>query len=144
MDTSEKTIITVAVKVNVPVDKAWKLWTDPKHIIRWNNASPDWHTPKAENDLRVGGKFLSRMEARDGSAGFDFTGEYTRVDQYKVIEYFIADGRKVNISFVSDGNSTEITESFETEEVNSLELQKAGWQSIMNNFKSYSESISKF
>jgi uncharacterized protein YndB with AHSA1/START domain len=90
MSTIEKEVITVISEVNAPVEKVWNDWTDPKHIIRWNNASEDWHTPRAENDLRVGGRFLSRMEARDGSAGFDFSGKYDRIELYKSIHYTIS------------------------------------------------------
>ena len=90
--TSEKINITVEAIVNAPVEKVWKLWTSPEHIIKWNNASDDWHTPKAENDLREGGKFLSRMEAKDGSFGFDFGGVYDVVKNNEYIEYTLGDG----------------------------------------------------
>jgi uncharacterized protein YndB with AHSA1/START domain len=138
--TIEKAIITVRAVINAPVKKAWELWTDPKHIIRWNNASDDWHTPKAENDLRVGGKFLSRMEAKDGSWGFDFSGKYNLVDQYKQMEYTIDDGRKVQVSFVPEKNETFVTETFEAEQTHTLEIQQTGWQAILDNFKKYVES----
>lgn len=140
MTTTEKANITVQTTVNAPIDKVWKLWTDPEHVMQWNNASDDWHTPKAENDLRVGGRFVYRMEAKDGSFGFDFDGEYTTVEEHKTIEYRIADGRVVRIDFVSDGNTTTVTETFEAEETHSLELQRSGWQSIIDNFKRYVES----
>lgn len=143
MTTIEKTNITVEAIINTPVEKVWKLWTDPKHIIHWNNASDDWHTPKAENDLRVGGKFLSRMEAKDGSSSFDFTGEYSRIDHLKQIEYAIADGRKVQISFVSNGAKTTVIETFETEQENTIELQQNGWQAILESFKRYVEASVK-
>ncbi len=136
----EKTNITVVTTVNAPVEKVWELWTEARHITRWNNASDDWHTPKAENDLRVGGKFLSRMEAKDGSAGFDFTGAYSRVEPHKHIDYTIEDGRKVLVSFVSKENRTTITETFETEQTHTLEMQKVGWQAILDNFKKYAEN----
>jgi uncharacterized protein YndB with AHSA1/START domain len=135
--------ITVTVKVKAPVNTVWNLWTDPMHIIHWNNASDDWHTPYAENDLRVGKKFLSRMEARDGSFGFDFAGEYRKIIPLKQIEYSLFDGRKVQISFVSKGEETTVTETFDPEQTNSAELQKTGWQSILNNFKKYVESWQK-
>jgi uncharacterized protein YndB with AHSA1/START domain len=144
MTRKEKSIITVSAVIKAPVDKVWTLWTDPMHIIHWNNASDDWHTTRAENDLRAGGKFMSRMEARDGSIGFDFTGKYTYTDQYKIIEYLIDDGRKVRIDFISHGKTTEVTETFEAEQTNSIEMQRAGWQSIMNNFKKYTESYGKY
>jgi uncharacterized protein YndB with AHSA1/START domain len=143
MTTIEKTTITVTSTINAPVEKVWNLWTDPKHIIHWNNASDDWHTPKAENDLRVGGKFLARMEAKDGSTGFDFTGKYSEIELYKLINYTITGGRKVYITFESLGKITKVTESFEAEHINSVELQHSGWQSILNNFKKYAESYGK-
>ena len=143
MKSSEKTIITVKAKIHAPVNKVWELWTDPKHIIHWNNASDDWHTPKAENDLRVGGRFLSRMEARNGSTGFDFTGKYIKVEQNKLIEYTIDDGRNVRISFDPIENVTRVTESFEAEHTNPIEMQQAGWQAILDNFKGYTEEAVK-
>ena len=136
----EKTIITVEAKINAQVEKVWNLWTDPKHIIRWNTASDDWYTPKAENDLRVGGKFLSRMEARDGSSGFDFTGKYNKIELHKSIDYTIEDGRKVHITFDNVGNGTKVSESFESEQTNTIEMQHAGWQAILDNFKHYAET----
>ena len=132
--------ITVKTTIHAPIEKVWGFWTEPKHIMHWNNASDDWHTPKAENDLRVGGKFLSRMEAKDGSSGFDFTGEYIAVDKHTLIEYTIIDGRKVKVLFVSKKNQTTITETFEAENIHSLEMQQAGWQAILDNFKRYVES----
>jgi uncharacterized protein YndB with AHSA1/START domain len=142
MTTTEKVVIAVISEVSAPVEKVWTYWTDPKHIIRWNNASDDWHTPRVENDLREGGRFLSRMEARDGSAGFDFTGKYNKIKLFKSIEYTIDDGRKVKITFESVGNGTKITESFETENTNPAEMQRAGWQAILDNFKKYCEKQS--
>ena len=135
-----KTIITVETTVNATINRVWKLWTSPEHIIHWNNASDDWHTPRAENDFWVGGSFLSRMEAKDGSFGFDFAGAYNEIKMHELIIYTIFDGRKVHISFTSTANSTTIIESFEAENENSVELQKSGWQSILNNFKRYAES----
>jgi uncharacterized protein YndB with AHSA1/START domain len=144
METIEKTKLTVQVSVHSPIEKVWKFWTEPNHIIQWNSASEDWHTPKAENDLRVGGKFLSRMEAKDGSMGFDFIGVYTKVEPLRQIEYTLEDDRKVQITFSAEGNKTTVTETFEAEQENTLELQQFGWQSIMNNFKQYVETIGKF
>ena len=135
-----KTNPEVKVTVNSPVERVWEFWTDPKHIVNWNNASDEWHTPGAENDLRVGGKFLSRMEAKDGSMGFDFTGVYSKVEPHRQIEYTLDDGRNVQVSFVSDGDKTTVTEIFEAEQTNSLELQQSGWQSILDNFKKYVEN----
>jgi uncharacterized protein YndB with AHSA1/START domain len=132
--------ITVNVKVNAPLEKVWDYWTNPQHIVNWNYASEDWHAPHATNDLRVGGKFNSRMEAKDGSMGFDFEGEYTKVEQHIEIEYVLADARRVNIRFDSDGKETTVTETFDPENENTLELQRAGWQAILDNFKRYTES----
>lgn len=139
METSNKTIITVEATVNAPVEKVWKFWTSPEHITKWNNASDDWHTPYAENDLRVGGKFTSRMEAKDGSFGFDFWGVYDVVVTNERIEYTLGDDRKVKIVFTDKGNATQVIESFEAENENSIELQKGGWQAILDNFRKYTE-----
>ena len=140
MSNSENNVITVKTTIEAPLEKVWKLWTDPRHIIRWNHASDDWHTTKAKNDLRVGGRFQSRMEAKDGSRGFDFTGEYKRISENKEIVYVIADGRMVDIRFGSIGNKTTIIESFEAEGIHSAEMQRSGWQSILDNFKRYTEA----
>jgi len=136
----EATKITVSTTVNVPVEKAWQLWSEPAHIVKWNSASEDWHTPKAENDLRTGGKFSSRMEAKDGSMGFDFGGEYSDVQPHKKIAYGMSDGRKVDISFEANGNQTTIHQTFDAETQNPVEMQRGGWQSIMDNFKKYAEA----
>ena len=141
METKEKITITVEAIINAPMDVVWKKWTTPEDIKRWNNASDDWFTPNAENDLRSGGKFLYRMEAKDGSFGFDFGGVYDKVKTSELIAYTISDGRKVEIDFLMNGNETIIVERFETETTNTVELQKAGWQSILNNFKKYVESF---
>jgi len=139
METKEKTVINISANVNVSVEKVWKLWTSPEDITQWNNASEDWHTTKAENDLRVGGNFLSRMEAKDGSMGFDFIGTYTAVKANELIDYTMGDGRKAHITFVANGDQTKIEISFEAETENPVELQKGGWQSILDNFKKYAE-----
>ncbi|HTB26690.1 MAG TPA: SRPBCC family protein [Puia sp.] len=134
-----QTTITIDAIVNAPVEKVWKFWTEPGHITKWNSASDDWHSPYAENDLKAGGKFLSRMEAKDGSFGFDFGGVYDEVRTHELIAYTLGDGRKVKIEFSSKANETKIVEIFEAENVNSIEIQRTGWQSILNNFKKYSE-----
>jgi uncharacterized protein YndB with AHSA1/START domain len=143
MKTTEKTVITVENKVNAPVEKVWNIYTTPEHIVNWNNASADWHTTKAENDLRAGGKFSFRMEAKDGGEGFDFDGVYDKIIQHKEIEYTLSDGRKVQIFFTPIGNGTIVKESFEAEKINSVELQESGWQSIIDNFKEYVEGLGK-
>lgn len=140
MATNEKTVITVENTINAPVEKVWEYWTQPEHITKWNYASDDWHTPHAENDLRAGGKFVSRMEAKDGSFGFDFGGIYNAVTTNKYMEYTLGDGRKVKINFNPEGNQTEVVTNFEAEDTNSVELQKGGWQAILNNFKKYTEA----
>ena len=140
MQTKDKKIITVEAGVKAPVAKVWEYWTTPKHIKRWNAASDDWHTTYAENDLRVGGKFLSRMEAKDGSSGFDFGGVYDKITENDFIKYTIGDGRKVEITFSGDEDETTIVESFETEDTHSIEMQRSGWQAILDNFKKYTET----
>lgn len=139
METPEKTIITVENTINAPVEKVWEYWTKPEHITKWNNASAQWHTPRTENDLQVGGSFSSRMEAKDGSFGFDFGGVYDAVRENEYIEYTLGDGRKVKITFTANGNNTKLVESFEAETSNSAELQQGGWQAILDNFKKYTE-----
>lgn len=134
------TKITVQANINAPVVKVWETWTTPEHITQWNNASPDWHTPVAENDLRVGGKFLSRMEAKDGSFGFDFEGIYDAVVTNELISYNLADGRNVKIIFIDKGYQTEVIETFDAENENPVEMQREGWQAILNNFKNHTES----
>lgn len=138
METQNKTI-TVETTVEAPVEKVWEYWTEPTHIKKWNSASDDWHTPQAENDLRVGGKFSARMEAKDGSFGFDFGGVYDAVEENKYIEYTLGDQRKVSVTFTSQGNETKVVETFDAENTNSIEMQRGGWQAILNNFKNYTE-----
>ena len=141
MEPEKKKSITIESIINAPIDKVWKLWTEPEHIKKWNNASPDWHTPFAENDLKAGGKFSSRMEAKDGSFGFDFGGVYDDVKTNELIAYNLGDGRKVKIIFSVQDNKTKVVETFEAESENPIEIQRGGWQSILDNFKNYTESI---
>jgi len=140
MGTANPVTITVETIVHSPVESVWKYWTEPRHIKQWNNASDDWHTPFAENDLRVGGKFTSRMEAKDGSFGFDFGGVYDEVSINESISYTLGDGRKVKIVFIRQENDTKIIESFDAEETNAIEMQQAGWQAILDNFKKYAKN----
>lgn len=133
-------MITVQCTINAPIEKVWESWTSPQHITKWNNASDDWHTPYAENDLRVGGKFKYTMAARDGSMSFDFGGEYTLVRQNEAIEYILGDGRKVVVNFREVPEGTQIIEKFDPETVNPEEMQQQGWQAILNNFKKYVEN----
>ena len=139
MATTTKQNITIETTVKTKVAKVWDYWTNPKHIVKWSQASDDQHTTRAENDLRAGGKFSSRMEAKDGSFGFDFGGIYDDVKENEYIEYTIGDGRKVKIFFTKHGDETKIVEIFEAENTNSLEMQKGGWQAILANFKNYTE-----
>ncbi len=134
-----KETITVETLVNTPIEKVWEFWTEPAHITKWCTASEDWHITKAENDLKIGGKFISRMEAKDGSFGFDFEGIYTDVITNEKISYTLLDGRKVDVTFLPTENSVEIIETFEAENQNPIEMQKMGWQAILNNFKTYIE-----
>lgn len=140
MTKTNKSLITVQEIIDAPVEVVWKNWTTPSDIINWNSASDDWHTTKAENDLRTGGKFLSRMEAKDGTEGFDFVGIYDNIKTNELIEYTLEDDRKVKISFTPDNGKTKVIETFEAESENSLELQFGGWQSILENFKKYTEA----
>ena len=132
--------ITIQVTVNSPIEKVWKIWTSGEDIKQWNTASDDWHTTKAEINLVVGGTFSSRMEAKDGSFGFDFSGKYTDVKTHELIEYTMDDNRTCVINFENKGNETLIIQTFEAETENPIEMQKFGWQSIMNSFKKYAES----
>jgi uncharacterized protein YndB with AHSA1/START domain len=141
MDMNTKQAITVEAIVNAPISKVWESWALPQHITKWNQASEDWHTPYAENDLRTGGKFKSTMAAKDGSASFDFEGVYSLVIPQERIEYAMSDGRTVKVIFQGSGNQTKVTETFDPESENSLELQRGGWQAILNSFKKYTEEL---
>jgi uncharacterized protein YndB with AHSA1/START domain len=140
METTDKPNITIEATVKAPVSKVWEYWTKPEHLVKWNHASDDWHTTQAENDLREGGKFSARMEAKDESFGFDFWGIYDVVKENEYIEYTLGDDRKVKIIFIGDGSETQVTETFEAENTNSIEMQKGGWQAILDNFKKYTEA----
>lgn len=137
---SEKIKITVEAKIKASIEKVWECWVTPQDIVQWNAASPDWHTVSATNDLRVGGDFSFRMEAKDGSVGFDFQGKYDNVETMKRIVYRIIDDRLVEIQFRSEGSEICVTETFEAEDLNPVALQQQGWQSILDNFKSYVEN----
>jgi len=139
MEANNPTKVTVQAVIQAPIEKVWRYWTEPVHITKWNQASEEWHAPKAENDLRAGGKFLTRMEAKDGSMGFDFTGIYDVVKQHEEIAYTMEDGRKVDITFIDQGNETKVVETFDAESTHPVDFQQAGWQAIMDNFKRYTE-----
>lgn len=132
-------MITVQAKIKAPIAKVWELWTLPEHITKWNNASEDWHTPYAENDLKVGGKFKSTMAAKDGSMRFDFIGTYSDVKEKNLIAYTMEDGRKAKVIFEVQGDDVEIRESFDPETQNSEAMQQQGWQAILDSFKKYVE-----
>lgn len=140
METIEKTRITVGTKVNLPKEKVWQLWTDPVHIVHWNHASDDWHTVRAENDLRAGGRFNFRMESIKDNEGFDFTGIYDKIEPFNYIEYTLDDGRKVQVEFFQREDGTVVTEAFESENEHSIDLQREGWQAILDNFRYYAET----
>ncbi|WP_215112152.1 MULTISPECIES: SRPBCC family protein [unclassified Exiguobacterium] len=130
----ESNVVTISALVDAPIDTVWKLWTDPDHIKQWNHASDDWHTTEAENDLRIDGKFRSRMEAKDQSMAFDFEGVYEEVEVNELIQYRLEDERRVRISFSSEGNQTKVVEVFDAESMNPVEMQRLGWQAILDNF----------
>ena len=140
METTTKTAITVETVIKAPVEKVWKFWSEPKHITQWCSASDDWHAPYAENDSRLNGKFKTTMAAKDGSTSFDFGGVYTNVQSNQVIEYIMDDGRKAKITFSGNGTQTKITETFEAEDINPIEMQRGGWQAILDSFRKYTES----
>lgn len=143
MTTTQKTKITVKATVHEPMEQVWEYFTNPKHIIHWNSASPDWHTPSAKNDLRPGGSFTSRMEAKDGSMGFDFEGTYQEVEKHSHYSYTMSDGREVKVSFREVPDGVEVIEEVDPESTNPVEMQKNGWQAILDNFKTYTESEAK-
>ncbi len=132
--------ITIEATVNAPIEKVWEFWNEPKHIVKWAFASDDWEAPSAENDLRVGGKFKTVMAAKNKSTSFDFMGAYTQVKEHELIEYDIADGRHVRVVFEQLPEEVKITTTFDPYPGNSEEIERGGWQAILNNFKKYAES----
>lgn len=133
-------VITVEAIIQAPVEIVWNYWTTPADIKNWCHASDDWGVGEVSNDVRVGGKFSTIMAAKDGSASFDFNGVYTTAELHRRLEYVIEDGRTVSIIFEPKGDDVLVTETFEMENENSEELQRSGWQAILNNFKIYTES----
>ncbi len=131
--------ITVSSTIQAPVSTVWEKWTTPTDIMQWNHASPDWECPSAQNDVTVGGKFKINMAAKDKSVAFDFEGTYTAVEEHKLIKYAIIGGRKVTVHFVKQGDVTKVIETFEMEHENPEEMQRLGWQAILDNFKKYVE-----
>ena len=132
--------ITVETVVNAPVPTVWKAWTDPEDIKQWTTASEDWHTTQSSVDLREGGRFSSRMEAKEGGEGFDFEGVYTKVVPHERIEYRIADGRNVKVDFTPVPGGTLVKETFEAEAENEPDVQRDGWQRILNRFAHHVEA----
>ena len=137
MEQAARISITVETTVPVSPELAWEYWTKPAHITQWNQASDDWHTPRAESDLRAGGAFSSRMESKDGKYGFDFGGIFDAVEPPRLLDYTIGDGRKVQVTFESVASGTHIVETFEAEGENSAELQRQGWQAILDSYRKY-------
>lgn len=136
----EKNKLTIRATIQANVQKVWDYYNMPEHIVNWNFAIDSWHCPRATNDLSVGGKFTSRMEAKDGSFGFDFEGIYDEIIPNKKISYSMADGRKASIEFHQGPDQTEITIHFDAEQENPIDMQRDGWQAILNNFKQYVEN----
>lgn len=136
------TKITIEAHIQKPITLVWESYTQPKHIVNWNFASDDWQCPRAENDLKVGGRYKARMEAKDGSFGFDFEATYIEIIPEKIIKYKLDDNREVEIHFTSLTNGTMVQTIFDAESENPIEMQKQGWQAILNNFKRHTESLS--
>lgn len=132
--------ITVTASVNADAKKVWDYYTQPEHITKWNFAHPSWQCPSAANDMRVGGKYSARMEAKDGSFGFDFEATYDEIVAGEKFTYTMPNGRQATVTFGKDGNKTEVVVTFDPEQENPIEMQKGGWQAILDNFKSYTES----
>ena len=134
------TKLTVHATINANRKKVWDYYTKPEHITKWNFADPSWHCPNAENDMRIGGKYRARMEAKDGSFGFDFEAVYTKLDEGERFTYVMPDGREVIVDFLDMGNKTDMIVKFDAETENPIEMQKGGWQAILDNFKKYTEA----
>lgn len=136
-----KPVITIETVVKTDMETVWNAWSAPEHITQWCHATDDWHAPYAENDLRTGGTFKTTMAARDDSFSFDFGGTYSVVKPHQLIEYVMADGRQVSVSFAKGNDGVKVIEKFEAEGTNSLEMQQAGWQAILENFRKHAESL---
>lgn len=142
MSSEAKRRIRIQTDIQAPVSRVWRHWTDPTHVRRWNSAMEGWHTPYAESDLSVGGRFNYRMETVDGSIGFDYAGVYDAIRPETRIELTLDDGRKVSVDFSGNDERTHIDQEFEAENENPEDMQRAGWQNILDNFKTYTESTS--
>lgn len=134
------TKITINTVIVADIQKVWDYYNSPEHITQWNHASDDWHCPKAENDMKIGGTYLTRMEAKDGSFGFDFKAIYDEIIPMAKVAYTLEDERKVVTTFEKQGEQTKVTTVFDAEGMNPIDMQKAGWQAILNNFKRYTET----
>jgi uncharacterized protein YndB with AHSA1/START domain len=134
-------MITVQATINAPVSKVWECWNKPEHIVNWCFASDDWHAPRATNDLKVGSSYTTRMEAKDGSFGFDLTGIYDEIEVNRLIKYHLEDNRNVIVEFSEENGTTTVVEHFDPENENPHDMQQMGWQMILNNFKKYVESL---
>lgn len=130
-------MITIKATTQSPIEKVWKAWNDPAHVIQWNSPSPDWHTPRAENDFTEKGKFNYRMEAKDGSFGFDYSGAYDEIVPLQKIRFHLDDNRQVEVEFESTASGVNIVEKFEPETENPEDFQQAGWQAILDSFVKY-------
>jgi uncharacterized protein YndB with AHSA1/START domain len=139
-DIMSTTKLNIEATINAPVAKVWEYYNDPERITAWNSASDDWHTPSSRNDLRVGGSFSHRMEARDGSQGFDFEGTYDKVVEPEKIAYTMTDGRQVTVDFEDLGGSTRVAAAFDPDNEYPLDFQQQGWQAILDGFKKYTEA----
>lgn len=134
--------VTVQQTIEMPLKICWHVWNHPDHIVNWYSASPDWHTPKASNEVVPGGEFCYRLAARDGSMAFDYRGSYAEVVVQEKLTFHLEDGRKVTVTFEKlDDVQTQITENFEPESINSIDIQRSGWQAILDHFKSYCEGL---
>jgi uncharacterized protein YndB with AHSA1/START domain len=132
--------VQIGVKINENIEKVWEYYTEPRHVMQWNHASEDWHCPSAENDLRDGGRFCYTMASKDGKVSFDFEGKYEKIEPLSRIVYVLDDGRTVDISFESHKDGTDVSIEFDAEGENSIDMQKQGWQAILDNFKKYVEA----
>jgi uncharacterized protein YndB with AHSA1/START domain len=138
---AKKKSVSIEVYINAPINLVWDVWNNPKYVVQWNHASDDWHSPSATNQFYVKGKFVYRMEAKDGSFSFDFSGTYMEIQEYKLVVTKLDDDRMVRVEFIELVDSVKVIEEFEIEDENSIELQRQGWLSILNNFKQYTEQI---
>lgn len=132
--------IIITTNIGANIKDVWNYYTTPEHITKWNFADPSWHCPSVSNDMKVGGKYVARMEAKDGSFGFDFETTYDEIIDGERFTYSMVNGRQVTVDFKKNGNQTAVTVSFDPETENPLDMQKRGWQAILDNFKNYAEA----